>query len=370
MNWGTPPWTIGFAPEPLPLPAQAGFAVIGGGFAGLAAAAWLRRIAPDESVVLMEASALGSGASGRTGGIALAETGSGDLPGLGDVLAGYREILAQVGVDGGLALPGVFEIGRSGGSANSPIAWQDSGTLRVVAQVPGGAIDPGKVVAGLGRAACARGAVVLENTPVEALEFAVPILVRTAAGTLRARRAIIATNAQSAELSGLAGHSWASFTLAVLTQPLAAADRAALGLGSGKAFYTVDLPYLWGRAMPDGALMFGSGLVDIDGDRDLAALDISSGDAARQFASLERRVRGLHPALSNADFTHRWGGPIRFGNSWELLFDWHPRSRDVLVLNGLGGHGVAQAVYLGCWAAEVLAGRRSLPDWGKIPASP
>lgn len=293
------------------------------------------------------------------------------MPGLGDVLTGYSGILTQLGVDAALTFPGVFEIGRSGRrsrpSLASPIEWQDAGALRVVAEVPGGAIDPGKVISGLGRAACARGAVVLEDTAAESLEFGAPLLVRTAAGELRARRVFVATNAQSARLSDLAEHSSAKFTLAVLTQALATPDRQALGLGSGKPFYTVDLPYLWGRTMPDGALMFGAGLVDIPSDRDLSALDISAGDAAGQFASLERRVRGLHPALAKIEFSHRWGGPIRFGLDWELFFDWHPRSRDVLVLNGLGGHGVAQSVYLGCWAAEVIAGLRELPDWGKIP---
>jgi len=33
------------------------------------------------------------------------------------------------------------------------------------------------------------------------------------------------------------------------------------------------------------------------------------------------------------------------------------------VLGGYSGHGVAQSVYLGRWAAEVLSGKRSLPDW-------
>jgi len=82
----------------------------------------------------------------------------------------------------------------------------------------------------------------------------------------------------------------------------------------------------------------------------------------------ERRVRGLHPALDAAKFAHRWGGPIRFGNEWQLFFDRHPRSRDVIVLNGLGGDGVSYSVYLGRWAAEALAGRREMPAWGKIPA--
>jgi glycine/D-amino acid oxidase-like deaminating enzyme len=368
MNWGVPPWTVDFAPQAQPLPAETDFAVIGGGFAGMAAAAWLRRIAGEKTVVLLEASRLGSGASGRTGGIALNETAAGQLPGLGEVLTGYRQILTQLEVESDFQLNGVYEISHRGGRSDSPIAWEDSGTLRVVRKVPGGTVNPGKVVSGLGRAASRLGVVIRENTRVEGVEFSEKLIVRTAAGELRARRVLLATNAESADLSGLAEWSWASFTLAVLTEPLPEATCAGLGLDSCNAFYTVDLPYLWGRRLADGAVIFGSGLIDIGTDQDLAEFDIARADAAHQFASLERRVRGLHPLLANVRFSHRWGGPIRFGDSWQLFFDRHPRSGDVLVLNGLGGDGVTLSIFLGRWAAEVLAGRSDLPPWGKIGA--
>lgn len=367
MNWGTPPWTIDFVPKARSLPERTDFAVVGGGFSGLAAAAWLRRIAPEQSVILLEASRIGSGASGRTGGLALSETSAGPLEGLGDVLAGYREILAELAVCTDLDLPGVYEIAHGAGKADSPIVWHDTSVLRVIGEVPGGVIDAGKIVGGLARAACESGAWVLENTRVETIEFSSPKLLHTSAGTMQAGDVLLATNAQSVGLSGLAGVSRAKFTLAVITEPLRAETLAATGLGAGKAFYTADLPYLWGRPMPDRSVMFGSGLVDIAGDEDLAALDIDTGVAAGMFASLEQRVRGLHPEFERVRFTRRWGGPIRFGNSWQLFFDRHPRSKDTIVLNGLGGDGVTLSVYLGRWAAEALAGMRPMPSWGKIP---
>jgi glycine/D-amino acid oxidase-like deaminating enzyme len=55
-----------------------------GGFTGLAAAAWLRLLAPEKSVAVLEAGRIGSGASGRTGGMILSRTAADDLPGLGD----------------------------------------------------------------------------------------------------------------------------------------------------------------------------------------------------------------------------------------------------------------------------------------------
>ena len=154
QDWGTPPWKIDFRPAARPLPrSQVDFAVIGGGFTGLSAAAWLRKLDPQKSVALFEAAQLGAGASGRTGGMALDETADGDLPGLGNVLEGYEKILRDLEIECDLELPGAWEIGRKGGRRDSPIAWQDSGTLRVVKKVPGGTVDPGKQVSGLGRAA-------------------------------------------------------------------------------------------------------------------------------------------------------------------------------------------------------------------------
>src|SRR5215467_5335792 len=91
--WGTPPWTVDFRPAARPLPEQVDFAIVGGGFTGLATAAWLRRLAPKKSVLVLEAFTIGEGASGRTGGLTLAETAAGPMPGLGDVLAGYNKIL-------------------------------------------------------------------------------------------------------------------------------------------------------------------------------------------------------------------------------------------------------------------------------------
>ena len=112
-HWGQPPWTIDFHPAPHPIPAEIDFAVVGGGFTGLAAAAQLRRMAPEKSVALFESASIGAASSGHTGGMVLSESAVGDLPGLGDVLAGYSKILRELEVDGELALSGVWEIGRT-----------------------------------------------------------------------------------------------------------------------------------------------------------------------------------------------------------------------------------------------------------------
>jgi len=376
-NWGTPPWVIDFQPPPQALPREADFVadfvIVGAGFTGLAAAAWLRLLDDTKSVVVLEAGRIGNGASGRTGGMALAETSAGDLPGLGDVLSGIGKIFARLEIDCELVLSGAWELSRSGGRADSSICWQDSGTLRVVNEVPGGTLDPGKLVSGLARAAHQRGAVILENHRVADIAWGERPVVNVARGSAKdtvaitAGKILLATNGVSLELSGLVQGAYPKLTLAAATAPLSEQQIRALGLELNKPFYTENsFPYLWGRTRPDRSIVWGAGLVDPPPSGDLEQVRVDSAQPAEMFARFEKRVRGLHPAMANIEFTHRWGGPILFRENWEPVFDWHSESRNALVIGAFAGHGVALSNYLAAWAAEILLGRRSLPTWGKL----
>ena len=361
-NWGNRPWMVNFHAKPRPLPESVDFAVIGGGFTGLAAAAWLRRLSPEKSVALLESETFGSGASGHTGGLALAESAAGILPGLGDVLSGYQKILTELSVDADVHLPGVYELGRTAPLRSSPIHWSDSGDLRAVNKVAGGTIDPGKVVTGLAAAAERFGVLLFERAEVERCEFQTPLLLHTPLGILRARQVLFATNAYSLELTGWEHRAEPCFTIAVATEPLTDSALNQVGLGEGKPFYTIDLPYLWGRLLGK-QVIFGSGLVHFADWREMNFLDVETGPAAEAFARLESRIRYLHPKLQGVNFTHRWGGPIAISEDWIPIFERHPQSANATVLGGFSGHGVAQSVYLGAWAAEALLGRRELPKW-------
>ena len=401
-DWGTTPWKISFRGGVRRLPEHVDFAIVGGGFTGLTAAAWLARGASKKSVLLLEAASLGNGASGRTGGMVLAQTAAGDLPGLGDVLRGYKKTLKELRVAADLDLPDVWEIARGSRSMEgksvrplkrSPIDWSDSGRVRAVGKVPGGTVDPGKVVSGLARAAANRGAQIVEDAEVVKIEFAVPVRlhVRRKSGgrvteeVVTADKVLLATNAGSLELAGrlFSGKVPAEpkLTFAIATAPLNKKQIAAIGMSSGRPFYSVDLPYLWGRLLKNNRMIFGSGLVPAFGESlrgeaerskdshvkkvwsGLERFDIRRSDPAERVRSLEKRVRQLHPALKNVRITHRWGGPILLTKDFLPMFRQHPRSKNVIVLGGYAGHGVAQSVYLGRWAAEALLGRRSVPDW-------
>lgn len=362
--WGQPPWKIDFHPVPRLVPERVDIAVVGGGFSGLAAATWLRRLDPAKTVAVFEAQSIGSGASGRTGGMVLAETAAGDLPGLGDVLAGFSSTLSALAIDCDSQLPGAWEIGRSDPLPNSPIAWQDSGDLRATSEIPGGTVDPGKLVSGLARSADSFGVLIVENAPVEKIHFSDCLRLRVREREVRASLVILATNAFSLEMSALAKRTEPKLTLAVATAPLDHAQLEVLGLSSGRPFYTIDLPYLWGR-VHNNAVIFGGGIIEVKNWRDLEAVDISTGKAAEIIANVERRMRGLHPALRSVGFSHWWGGPVLFGHNWDTrpVFEAHQSLPNTTVLGAYSGHGVALSVYLGCWAAEATLGRRALPNW-------
>jgi glycine/D-amino acid oxidase-like deaminating enzyme len=256
LAWGCPPWQIDFHPEPILLPDSVDLAVIGGGFTGLSAAAALRSLDPHKTVAVFEAKTIGARSSGRTGGLVLAETAAGDLPGLGDVLAGLIRIVGELGVNCDLALPGALELDRSTNSEVSAIRWSDSGQLRVAREVPGGTLDPGKLVSGLARAAVQRGAQVFENARIESVDFGNPLRLHVRGSQIRAEQILFASNAESLELNGLAGQAEPKLTFAMATESLTDAKLQALGLAAGMPFYTTDLPYLWGRLLHEKRIIW------------------------------------------------------------------------------------------------------------------
>jgi glycine/D-amino acid oxidase-like deaminating enzyme len=363
IRWGQTPWHVDFTPRPAPLSIHVDIAIVGGGFSGLSAAANAKRFDATKRVAVFEAEAIGARSSGHTGGLALAETAAGDLPGLGNVLRGVSSIFSELQVSADLDLPGVYELDRTTKNSDSPIRWNDTGELRVGKEVPGGTLDPGKLVSGLARAAANRDVLIFEHSRVDRIEFTQPLTLHVGNRTVHAGRVLFATNSESLELTQLGVRAEPKLTMALATGPLSSETLDAIGMANGKPCYTTDLPYLWGRPVHRNQLIFGSGLVEVSNWRELAEIDVRSGKALELLDKLENRVRHLHPALLDVQITHRWGGPILITEDWMPVFELHPKSANVVVLGGYSGHGVALSLYLGSWAAEVLLGRRALPSW-------
>jgi glycine/D-amino acid oxidase-like deaminating enzyme len=346
---------------------QLDVAVVGAGFTGLATAHYVLAGSPGTRVAVFEAGRVGAGASGRTGGLVLEGTAVGPLPGVEDCIATLADLVHGQALACDLVLNGCWEIGRQGGSPCSPIQWADHGTLRVVDRIPGGALDPRQFLAGLAGIVQRAGGCIVEQAPVTGLDLAASPRVRLTVGgrTVEAERVVFATSAFCLSLLGLEGWATPVHTIAVATEPLPDAVFDAIGWGSRTPFYTLDLPYLWGRVTADGRAVIGAGLI---GHGAVEQTRVDSAEARRLFEGLERRIRGLHPALAGVRITHRWMGPICVTSDRKPVLASLDGDGRVLVATGYAGHGVALSVRVGKWLAAALAGEAELPAWSYRPA--
>jgi gamma-glutamylputrescine oxidase len=366
--WGEPFWSfpIPVTSHPLTDGLHVDVAIAGAGFTGLATAHYVRQLCPDLRVAVFEAQQVGNGASGRTGGLVLEDTAVGPLPGVGNCIATLQELVSTQGLQCDLQVHGCWEIGRRRGQRASPIRWADQGTLRVVHAIPGGAFDPRKFLAALAGIVQRAEGQIFEHAPVTGLDIEKPGGVRlTVAGhTVYAERVVFATNPWCLSLLGLHERAEGVHTVAVATEPLTDAIFDAIGWATRTPFYTLDLPYLWGRVTADGCAVMGGGTVG-RGNVDHAWADTP--EAIRLFESLERRIRGLHPALGSVRITHRWMGPLCAAHDSKPIITSIDEDCRVLVATGYRGHGVALSVRVGKLLAEVLAGYGKLPAWSCRP---
>jgi glycine/D-amino acid oxidase-like deaminating enzyme len=369
--WGEPVWSfpVPVTPHHLPDGLRVDVAVVGAGFTGLATAYYVLQASPRLRVAVFEALQVGAGASGRTGGLVLEDTAVGPLPGVEDCIVTLQELVSSQNIRCDLHVGGCWEIGRLDGHPGSPIQWADHGTLQVVNFIPGGAFDPRKFLAGLATIVQRAGGQIFEHAPVTGLDVASPASIRleVAGKAVDTERVVFAANAFCLPLLGLQHWAGGVHTIAVATAPLPDAVFDAIGWAARTPFYTLDLPYLWGRVTADGRVVIGAGLV---GRGDVENARVDSAEALHLFNGLERRIRGLHPALHHVRITHRWMGPISFTNDGKPVIGPIDDDGRVLVAAGYRGHGVALSVRVGKLLAAVLSGQHDLPAWSYRPPLP
>ncbi len=359
-RWGTAPWSVMPDIPPADVPRRCDVAVVGAGFTGLSAALHLAGAGLDVSV--LEARRVGAGASGRTGGIALEGTAVGPLPGADHCLDALAAVIEREGIACDLRLPGCLELEHGAGAT----LWRDGDRgLCVAGKAEGGTLDPGALVEGLARAAMRAGATIHEGAPVRSIEEGPAARLRVGDDVIEAGHVVLAVNAYTPLVVSLSEAVHPALTLAVCVDPLDESAIDALGLSGGEPFYTIDLPYLWGRVLADGRVIFGAGLL-FDETGDLCRLRLRDPEALESFALLEARVRGLHPALAQVHFTHRWGGPIAFASGRTPLLGRLPGNPRVIVTGAYAGHGVALGVRAGEMVANAILTAGPLPAWGAL----
>jgi glycine/D-amino acid oxidase-like deaminating enzyme len=318
---------------------------VGGGFTGLWAAVQAKEEEPDRDVVLLEADTVAEGASGRNGGFADPSLTHGLSNGLhhfpGEMESieklgsenyhGYVAALERLGIDAHLEQTGTLAVAtapyqveglresleqhRKFGEEGE---WFDRDAVREQLDSPtyqagywrrsGSIVDPARVAWGLRDAALRLGVRIYEHTRVDGLSAAVAgIEVRTEAGSVRADKAVLATNAFRSPLRRMRRATIAVWDYALVTEPLSASRLASLGWknrqgvgDSGNQFHyyrlTVDDRILWGGY--DAIYHFGNRIRS----------EYQQHRAC--FEGLSSRFFATFPQLEGLRFTHTWGGPI------------------------------------------------------------
>jgi glycine/D-amino acid oxidase-like deaminating enzyme len=281
-------------------------------------------------------------------------------------MATLQELVQSQGIQCDLDVAGCWQIGRHNIQPASPIRWDDHGTLAVVYDIPGGAFDPRRYLGGLAGLIERDGGQIFEHAPVTDLylEPYGKVCLSVAGKAVTATHALFATNPWCLPLLGLQQQAEGIHTVAVATEPLDDAVFEAIGWGARRPFYTLDLPYLWGRATADNCAVIGAGTTGL-GHVDTA--QVSAPDAVALHESLAYRIRHLHPALRDVRITHRWMGPLCRTHDSKPIITSLDEAQRVLIATGYRGHGVALSARVGKLLAEVIAGYGTLPAWSGRP---
>jgi gamma-glutamylputrescine oxidase len=364
LRWGDPPWNRSETPTRPLENSAADVVVIGGGLTGVSAAYHLARLGV--RTVLLEARRLGDGASGRSGGIVLEGTAVGILAGAGECVPTLEKLVAEERIDCELRLQGCWEIEHQPGTGSDALPWKDDGhPLRIVRTVVGGTLDPAALLVGLARAAVRAGAHIHEGARVKRLVVRERPEVELDGAVLRPSFAIVALNAWTSSLLPDIRTVRSALTFACATEPLDREVLQEIGLGAGMPFYTLDLPYLWGREFATRRLIFGAGLA-FASPPEFERLEIESGEAGDIQIRLESRVRGLHPALKQIRLSKRWAGPVAFSDDRVPLLGTLANAKTVFVAGAYAGHGVALGIWAGKALAQAIAEGKPLPSWGRL----
>jgi glycine/D-amino acid oxidase-like deaminating enzyme len=367
---------------PLTTTERADVCIVGGGFTGLWTAIWVKRLAPEADVVVVEREYCGAGASGRNGGWVngwddalpklVAHFGrdaalwllDASQRGLDDIHATVRDeaVDCDLAFEGGLVVAlspaqvdGVLEaaalaseLGRDGlfRVLGKDEAVELSGapaaeTGVVVAQA--GRVQPALLVQGLRRLAVAAGVRIYEATPMVGLERTLPAVVTTPSGSVTADRVVLAAGVRLSALAELRRTVFIipSHVVATASSP-DALDR--LGWASGRPFSDGRIAVHYAQRTANDRVVFGRGGGRLGyGGRVIAAHYHDD----REIAEIVADMHAMLPATRELAVEWRWGGPMertQHGIPWVGTLGTY---RNIHYGMGYAGNGVTSSNLIG-----------------------
>lgn len=380
------------APEP-PLAADtaADLAIVGGGFTGLWAAIQAKQDDPDRDVLLLERGSIANAASGRNGGFCDRSVTHGlanamdRFPDEVDRISelewlSFRGLLADIeryGIECDLLRSGEMAVARAPHELEA--AHEETDALRrlgedvvvldrdgVRAEVNsprfvGGVwrrdavvmLDPARLAWGLKRAAGELGVRIHEGTEVTGLAVDGPgVTIATSTGRVRARKAILATNAFPPLARQIRRYVVPVYDLVLMTEPLSQARRDAIGWRSRQGVGDMTNMFQYYRVTDDGRILWG-GLDAIYHWRN--GIDPSFEERPETFDALARNFFDTFPQLEGLRFSHRWGGVIDTCSRFSVFFGTSLGGRVAYAL-GYTGNGVGATRFGARTALDLVDG--------------
>lgn len=351
--------------------------VVGAGLTGLWTALFLKELAPERDVVVVEQAVAAYGASGRNAGMLSETVDHGHsmaikhfgeiearrLASLGEAnVAELTAFLTERGIEcdyeatGRLIValtPAQLEDCRRVVDTAERLGLQtftllDKDAVRAEVNSPlylggvaisgGGILDPVKLVDGLRHEVERLGITVYERSHVVAMESTTAgIRLRTGRGSVEARRAVLATSAYTHQLL-----PWISrrmiplYDYILVSEPLTPAQMHVIGWQRRQGVTDCRTFFNYYRLTSDGRVLWGtSEATYYSGNR----VDATCDHSAQDYAALRMSFRRHFPALADLEWAYAWGGPIC---STTRLTPFFGRAMEGKICYGLGftGHGL------------------------------
>ncbi|HEX4319594.1 MAG TPA: FAD-dependent oxidoreductase [Acidobacteriaceae bacterium] len=388
------------AGEPLtPRPAmqrseEVDVAILGAGYTGLWTAYYLLRNNPGLKLAIVENEIAGFGASGRNGGWCSprfpvsaglmakrwgAESARSVLLALQSAVDEIRDVSQRESIDTCFRPAGTLTVARGAHQLpalrSSYASYESLGMAnhyqflspeevaeRVrVTDVHGGlytpdgaSIHPGRLVRGLARAVEAHGGVIYEQTAVTGFEGGSNARLITAAGELRARKALVlAGEAYLTRLRKMHRALLPAYSLICLTEPLTDAQWSQIGWQRGENLASTRNTVVYLTRTPDGRVLFGSRGAPYKFASQITDQQDRHADTV---ALIQRSLIEWFPSLEGIRFTHSWGGPVGMPIDWTPAVRFDPQSR-IAFAGGYTGQGVSTSNLAGQMLAGMITGR-------------